>query len=570
MTLSQAVARFVLAISIASCRAPTAVPLSQTGGTCQNFARDVERFWPNKVRASPKLGGERAKRAAAKVSKLTRDWIATREAVCKDARARKITFETHAQMGMCLGTALYAQKTLVDVLLAEPTVNDLVKLNHVVVVVGEDVRACRTQSGYSRYKEAVKSSRGDDVTQKAVDDVQTALAEARVYDELGAKKRLASALARGLEAAPRAGAPRLLAALRVGEGKRLAIYESDLAGADREAQAAQVIAERAGDDFLVADVLHFRGSMNTLRGDFDEALKWLGKSLAIRERVLGKDHPDTASSCNNIGIVYANKGDYEQAEKWYRKALGMRERALGKNHPDTAASYNNLGGFYARKGDYDESLAWFRKALAIHERVLGVEHPSTASNYANIGSVYIGKQQYAQALKWLRKSLHATRRLFGDDHAKVAKGYNNIGSAYSGMGENDQALTWYKKALAIQERVHGKDHPDVAASYNNIGIAHREKGNYDEALTWYKKALATQARAFGNNHPATSKTCYNIGLLYVHKGDYNAALEWYQKALAIQVRVFGKGHAYTAQTRNAIDLLCKAGHKKSCAVLKTP
>ncbi len=36
----------------------------------------------------------------------------------------------------------------------------------------------------------------------------------------------------------------------------------------------------------------------------------------------------------------------------YRRALEARERTLGKEHPDTLASVNNLAGLLASKGDY--------------------------------------------------------------------------------------------------------------------------------------------------------------------------------------------------------------------------
>ena len=39
-------------------------------------------------------------------------------------------------------------------------------------------------------------------------------------------------------------------------------------------------------------------------------------------------------------------GDYAKAEPLYRRALAIREKALGPEHPDTATSLNNLAGLY--------------------------------------------------------------------------------------------------------------------------------------------------------------------------------------------------------------------------------
>jgi tetratricopeptide (TPR) repeat protein len=63
-----------------------------------------------------------------------------------------------------------------------------------------------------------------------------------------------------------------------------------------------------------------------------EALKMYHKSLAIEEKALGKDHPDTATSYNNIGGVLKKKGDSVEALKMYHKCLSIREKAFGKDH----------------------------------------------------------------------------------------------------------------------------------------------------------------------------------------------------------------------------------------------
>eukprot|EP00979_Chaetoceros_neogracilis_P013793 scaffold4087_cov172-Chaetoceros_neogracile.AAC.7 len=60
--------------------------------------------------------------------------------------------------------------------------------------------------------------------------------------------------------------------------------------------------------------------------------------MEIRLKELGPDHPDTARSYKNIGMVYNKKGDYENALVEYRKALEIRLKVLGPNHSDTITS----------------------------------------------------------------------------------------------------------------------------------------------------------------------------------------------------------------------------------------
>ncbi len=71
---------------------------------------------------------------------------------------------------------------------------------------------------------------------------------------------------------------------------------------------------------------------------------------AIREAQLGADHPDTATSLNNLAGLYDAMGQYEKALPLYERALAISEAQLGADHPSTATSLNNLAGLYRVDG----------------------------------------------------------------------------------------------------------------------------------------------------------------------------------------------------------------------------
>ena len=48
----------------------------------------------------------------------------------------------------------------------------------------------------------------------------------------------------------------------------------------------------------------------------------------LREAILGKEHPDTLTSMNNLATVLRGQGKYEQAEDMHRRGLMLCERAL--------------------------------------------------------------------------------------------------------------------------------------------------------------------------------------------------------------------------------------------------
>jgi tetratricopeptide (TPR) repeat protein len=95
-------------------------------------------------------------------------------------------------------------------------------------------------------------------------------------------------------------------------------------------------------------------------------------------KTLGPDHPDTATSLNNLAALYKATGEYSKAEPLYNRALAIFEKALGPDHPDTATGLNNLASLYHDNGDYAKAEPFYERALAIRERALGLD-PSPVS-----------------------------------------------------------------------------------------------------------------------------------------------------------------------------------------------
>ena len=68
-------------------------------------------------------------------------------------------------------------------------------------------------------------------------------------------------------------------------------------------------------------------------GRYAEAEPLFRRSLAIREKQLGADHPHVATSLNNLADLYQAMGRYAEAEPLYRRSLEIREKQLGATTP---------------------------------------------------------------------------------------------------------------------------------------------------------------------------------------------------------------------------------------------
>jgi tetratricopeptide (TPR) repeat protein len=75
--------------------------------------------------------------------------------------------------------------------------------------------------------------------------------------------------------------------------------------------------------------------------------------------------------------LYESQGKYKEAELLYQQALALRQKLLGDDHPDVASSLNNLAFLYKSQGKYKEAEPLYQQALNIFEQRLGVDHPHT-------------------------------------------------------------------------------------------------------------------------------------------------------------------------------------------------
>jgi len=266
--------------------------------------------------------------------------------------------------------------------------------------------------------------------------------------------------------------------------------------------------------------------------------------------VLGPEHPSTATSLNNLALLYDNQGLYAKAEPLYQRALAIYEKALGPEHPDTATSLNNLAGLYASQGLYAKAEPLYQRALAIDEKALGPEHPDTAIDLNNLAALYDSQGLYAKAEPLYQRALAIREKVLGPEHPDTALSLNNLAALYKSQGLYAKAEPLYQRALAVNEKALGPEHPDTALSLNNLAALYKSQGLYAKAEPLYQRALAVNEKALGPEHPGTATSLNNLAALYDSQGLYAKAEPLYQRALAIREKVLGPEHPDTATSLN--------------------
>ncbi|NJP12648.1 MAG: tetratricopeptide repeat protein [Leptolyngbyaceae cyanobacterium RU_5_1] len=96
-------------------------------------------------------------------------------------------------------------------------------------------------------------------------------------------------------------------------------------------------------------LLHQTGYYLKKQGRYGEAEPLYVQSFHIREQQMGADHPDVATSLNNLALLYRAQGRYGEAEPLYMRSFYIYEQQLGGDHPDVAQSLNNLASVVTPK-----------------------------------------------------------------------------------------------------------------------------------------------------------------------------------------------------------------------------
>ena len=82
---------------------------------------------------------------------------------------------------------------------------------------------------------------------------------------------------------------------------------------------------------------------------------------------------------NNLASVLSSQSKYEEAEEIHGQALALRERVLGKEHPDTLTSVYCLVYLLHQKKRYKDAEVFYDRVYAGYRKTLGEKHPTTAA-----------------------------------------------------------------------------------------------------------------------------------------------------------------------------------------------
>ncbi len=181
--------------------------------------------------------------------------------------------------------------------------------------------------------------------------------------------------------------------------------EGNFAGAQRWATIAQAVLQRlGGHELLQAWLLNDLGCVYDLQGEKEKQLAAQQEGLALKEKALGRDHPDVGVSEGNVSIALAGLGRNQEALTHIDRSIAILETGLGAGHPDLATQLSNRGEILNNLGRYREARQAFERARVIWERELGLDDRNLGYALTGIGLSYLSEGTPTSALVPLERA----------------------------------------------------------------------------------------------------------------------------------------------------------------------
>jgi serine/threonine-protein kinase len=278
-------------------------------------------------------------------------------------------------------------------------------------------------------------------------------------------------------------------------------------------------------------------------GELASALRYLGRSAESRHmfeevarlQQAHGDSVDLAVTLDRLAVFTLEDGDGVRAEALVRRSLAIRQRLLGPDHPQVAHAFSRLA-WVLHGPDPAGAEQAARQALEIQQRRLGSGHPATLTTLAELSLLARDKGDLEEAERLQREVLDGRRKVLGEPHRDVGGALANLAATLESRGDLVGADTLRSQALAMYRKLGGSD-PDYWALTLQLAAFKLKVDDQTGAMQ-----LAREVATFhdyvvrGWDESAVDELVTLAGLLASH-ADCNTARTLAERADAIRARV---------------------------------
>jgi tetratricopeptide (TPR) repeat protein len=254
---------------------------------------------------------------------------------------------------------------------------------------------------------------------------------------------------------------------------------------DEESDALPVVKA----SWIASDLDQLANISKTL-GKVDASVEYSTRSIAMRERALGPDHPRLADALNNLSVTLIGVGRYAEAAPLLARALAIDEKAIGGQTLRAARILGNLAEVARAQGRYDDAERAFRRALTIREKVLGLDHGNLRWTLANLAGVLRQQRRFDDAGAAAARALAVGEKGADAEHVDApVPGLVALGEIAYDRGHYADARVYAERALVLADAVQANDATAPLDPLRDLARASLAVGRPRDALAAAERAL---------------------------------------------------------------------------------
>ncbi len=255
---------------------------------------------------------------------------------------------------------------------------------------------------------------------------------------------------------------------------------------DRQGKYADPLYQRiitnVGDksDLHAADTLFALGKHYCYKQEQMKGLPLCERSLAIRESILGDEHPALIPTIDKLITQYLYEQKYDMHMLMSQRLVKIQKKAAGADSVEYANSLTLLGESFALLERDDEAEAVYKQAVEILEKILGRDHYDVSSLLRSMGAICLRSERYEEAIAYFERHIE----ILGSESKPLMMPFLHgalglISDIYLKVDRFEEAEASCRRMLEMQEsnpEVYAQLKAAVLAKLDKIARAKSERG----------------------------------------------------------------------------------------------
>jgi tetratricopeptide (TPR) repeat protein len=320
-----------------------------------------------------------------------------------------------------------------------------------------------------------------------------------------------------------------------------------------ERGAERVQRELGKEPETQAKLLDTIGGVLCTLGLTAKARPLLERALALRRRLLPRDHADLAATLHNLAFLHHQNGDYTAASRLYREALAIRQKHARTDSAALSATMLNLAWLLLDLEEFPAADRLFKETIALR----AYDDRAVAIARAGLVASYVTQGKFAEALPLYLQAMATLRKIEGpgglaESVSLLQAGIigRNLPSLGALLGLKDQTAVEhsFERSLALARKALGNHHAYVALVLHELAFTLAQHGKFAEAERYFADCYRI-AREYGLYHPKVTILLGNYCAVLKRRGKRAQARRLLDEALA------ARRPRYPANHRGIADLL---------------